>query len=92
MSKEQIYLGQGVSKFDGDSVEFTLNLTKLGADASEFFFEYNGNKYIKLKVNKLRKPNDYGKTHTVLVNTFKPDEVKETASAKKQEQDDDLPF
>jgi hypothetical protein len=48
-------------------------------------FEYNGEKFIKLKVAKMKETNEYGKTHYVEVNTYKP-EVKKEAVA------DDLPF
>ena len=82
---EKIYVGNGVEKFDGDMVEFSLNLTKLGKEATDHMFEYNGEKFIKLKVAKMKETNEYGKTHYVEVNTFKP-EVKKEAVA------DDLPF
>ena len=86
MSKsERIYVGNGVEKFDGDMVEFSLNLTRLGNEAKAHMFEYNGEKFIKLKVAKMKETNEYGKTHYVEVNTFKP-EVKKEAGA------DDLPF
>lgn len=85
MSKtDRIYVGNGVEKFDGDMVEFSLNLTKLGKEAGEHMFDYNGDKFIKLKVAKMKQANDYGKTHYVEVNTYKP-EVKEKV-------EDDLPF
>ena len=85
---EKIYLGNGTEKFDGDLVEFSLNLTKLSAEAGEHIFEYNGEKYVKLKVVKKRDGADqYGKTHYLEVNTFKPEDktTKTTTS-------DDLPF
>jgi hypothetical protein len=40
-------------------------------------------KYIKLKVGKKRKEDEYGKTHHVTVDTYKP---------KKKEEDDEMPF
>jgi len=89
MTKEKIYIGNGTEKFDGDLVEFSLNLSKLGVDAKEFMFEYNGDKYVKLKVVKKRGGADeYGKTHYVEVDTFKPEPKGSTAPAKS----DDLPF
>tara|TARA_R100001126_G_scaffold76922_1_gene45720 strand:+ start:625 stop:891 length:267 start_codon:yes stop_codon:yes gene_type:complete len=81
----RIYVGNGVEKFDGDMVEFSLNLTKLGKEATDHMFEYNGEKFIKLKVAKMKETNDYGKTHYVEVNTFKPEAKKEAVA-------DDLPF
>ena len=55
MSKTQkIYVANGTEKFDGDLVEFSLNLTKLKSEAGEHIFDYNGDKYIKLKIAKKR--------------------------------------
>jgi|TARA_R110000803_G_scaffold95284_1_gene163102 hypothetical protein len=85
---EKIYIGNGTEKFDGGMVNFSLNLTKLGKEASDFMFDYNGDKYIKLKVVKKREEDEYGKTHYVEVDTFKPEPKGSTAPAKS----DDLPF
>ncbi len=84
---EKIYVGNGVEKFDGDLVEFSLNLTKLKSNAGSHIFDgTNGDKYIRLKVVKKRNGADeYGKTHYVEVNTFKPEPKKEAVA-------NDLPF
>ena len=89
MSKtEKIYIGNGTEKFDGGLVEFSLNLSKLSSEAKDHFFEYNGDKYIKLKVVRKRDGADeYGKNHYIEVDTFKP----ETKKAEVQESSD-LPF
>ena len=90
MTKEKIYIGNGTEKFDGDLVEFSLNLSKMNAEAKEFIFDYKGDKYVKLKVVKKRGGADeYGKTHYVEVDTFKPS-AKSTPKPKAE--DDDLPF
>jgi len=93
--QEKIYVGNGIEKFDGDMVEFSLNLTKLKA-AAEHVFEYSGSKYIKLKVCKNRDGmNEYGKTHYVEVNTFKPEpksEPQPVAAVVTDELEDDIPF
>ena len=87
MSKsEKIYVGNGTEKFDGGIVQFSLNLTKLGKDAGEHMFDYNGDKFIKLKVVKKREADEYGKTHYVEVDTFKPEPKKANTV------EDDLPF
>jgi len=77
---EKIYVGSGVEKFDGDLVEISVCLSDL---PKEFMFEYNSKKYIKLKVGKKREEDQYGKTHHVSVDTYKP---------KKKEEEDDFPF
>ena len=57
----------------------------LGKDAKDHMFEYNGEKFIKLKVAKMRETNEYGKTHHVKINDYKPE-------PKKEKVEEDLPF
>jgi len=84
---EKIYVGNGIEKFDGDMVSVSLNLTKLSSEAGEYINEYEGNKYIRLKVAKKKNGADeYGKTHYIEVDTWKP-EAKKVEAVK-----DDLPF
>ena len=83
--KEKIYVGSGKSKFDGDQVAVSVCLTDL---PKEFIFEYNNKKYVKLIVQKKREADQYGKTHYVEVDTFKP----EAKSQAKPQPVDDLPF
>lgn len=88
MAEEKIYVGNGVSKFDGDMVSCSLCLTDL---PQEHMFEYKGKKYVKLNVcSKKDGADEYGKTHYVTVDTFKPEPKKEYENATKQEVD--LPF
>ena len=68
---DKIYLGNGKEFFDGNEIKFSLNLTKL-KEAAEHIFEFKDNKYIKLKVCKKKETDEYGKTHSVQVDTFKP--------------------
>ena len=86
-TKEKIYVGNGVEKFDGDLVQFSLNLTKLKQEAGDYIFDgKTGDKFVTLKVVKKRNgADDYGKTHYVEVDTWKPE-------AKKESVTDDLPF
>ena len=85
MAEEKIYCGSGVSKFDGQMVSTSLCLTDI---PKEYMFEYNGKKYVKLNVSAKRDGADeYGKTHYVTVDTFKPEPKKETAK-----KEADLPF
>jgi len=85
---EKIYVGNGVEKFDGDMVSVSVNLTKLKAEAGEHIFDYDGQKFIKLNVNKNRDgANEYGKTHYISVETYKPEAKKVAAKV-----EDDLPF
>ena len=87
MAEEKIYVGNGVSKFDGNMISCSVCLTDL---PQEHMFEYNGKKYIKLNVSsKKGGADEYGKTHYVAIDTFKPDTKKAEAPA---QADEDLPF
>tara|TARA_R100000656_G_scaffold123707_1_gene100580 strand:+ start:1477 stop:1749 length:273 start_codon:yes stop_codon:yes gene_type:complete len=90
MAEAKIYVGSGVEKFDGDLVEISVCLSDI---PQEHRFEYNSKWYAKLKVSKMRQTNEYGKTHSVAVNTYKPP-VKEEPPVKKEitEVDPNLPF
>tara|TARA_X000001036_G_C20459132_1_gene716679 strand:+ start:617 stop:877 length:261 start_codon:yes stop_codon:yes gene_type:complete len=86
MAEEKIYVGNGVSKFDGQMVSMSVCLSDL---PKEHMFEYNGKRYIKLNVSAKRDGADeYGKTHYVTVDTFKPEPKKEEP----KQQEADLPF
>ena len=93
MSNDQkaIYVGSGTEKFDGDLIEISVCLTDL---PQEHRFEYNGKWYTKLKVSKKKSVDDYGKTHAVSVNTWKPEQKAATPQPKQVEMADDgeLPF
>jgi CelD/BcsL family acetyltransferase involved in cellulose biosynthesis len=78
--KDKIYVGSGKSKFDGDQVAVSVCLSDL---PKEFIFEYNDKKYVKLIVQKKREVDQYGKTHYVAIDTFKPEQ-------KAEAKDDDL--
>ena len=72
----------------------SLCLTDLPA---EHIYEYNNKKYIKLNVQKKKEEDQYGKTHSVSVDTWKPEPKKEDLSAKLESfkvspNDPDLPF
>ena len=72
-NKEKIYVGSGKEKFDGNLIDVSINLSKISKNAKDFIFEYGGDKYIKLKVVKKKGPDEYGKSHYVEVDTWKPE-------------------
>tara|TARA_R100001509_G_scaffold160990_1_gene129519 strand:+ start:1291 stop:1548 length:258 start_codon:yes stop_codon:yes gene_type:complete len=85
MAEEKIYVGSGTSKFDGNMISCSICLSDL---PQEHMFEYNGKKYIKVNVSaKKDGADDYGKTHYVAIDTFKPEAKKENAPV-----EEDLPF
>jgi len=75
MAEEKIYVGSGKGKFDGNLVECSICLTDL---PKEFIYEYQGKKYINLKVQKKKEIDKFGKSHSILVNTYKPEKQKES--------------
>tara|TARA_R100000781_G_C3971023_1_gene90165 strand:- start:36 stop:311 length:276 start_codon:yes stop_codon:yes gene_type:complete len=86
---EKIYVGSGVEKFEGNLINSTICLTDIQQNAADYVFEFNGKKYIKVKVQKKKEVDQYGKTHFVEVDTWKP-EAK--SSQPVESTDDDLPF
>ena len=74
MAEEKIYVGKGVEKFDGDQIAISVNLTDL---PKEFKFEYDKKEYIKLIVQKRREKDQYGKTHYVAIDQWKPEKKEE---------------
>ena len=59
----------------------------------EHVFDYKGNKYLKLNVNLKDQPDQFGKDVSLSVNTYNPEEQKETKPvAEVSNSSDDLPF
>ena len=59
----------------------------------EHVFDYKGNKYLKLNVNLKDQPDQFGKDVSLSVNTYNPEEQKETKPvAEVSNTSDDLPF
>ena len=94
MQKEdKIYVGSGKKAKDYDIVNITVCLDD---KIKEFIYEYKGKKYINLSVGAKQKTDEWGKTHSVAINTFKPDEKKveskPSQETSNQDDSDDLPF
>tara|TARA_Y100001938_G_C7981406_1_gene374590 strand:+ start:551 stop:823 length:273 start_codon:yes stop_codon:yes gene_type:complete len=90
MEKETIYCGNGkevVFNDGGSIVNFSVALDKI----KDHVYEYDGKKYINLTICKNKGgENEYGKTHYVKINDFKP-EQKETV-AEGSSDTSNLPF
>ena len=96
-NNEKIYVGSGKEKFEGSLVNTTINLSKISKTCKDYIFEYGGDKYIKLKVVKKREGEDeYGKSHYVEVDTWKPASAEDKGLSfepeKKEQPDEELPF
>jgi hypothetical protein len=83
---EKIYVGNGKKKTfqnGGSIIDISLTLTGI----KELFQKYGfttdaGKQIIRLQLTERREPDRYGNTHSLTVNTWKPDGQKE----------DDIPF
>ena len=94
---DKIYCGSAKEKtFDGGGSVISVSLTMDGL--SDHFKNYvfttnGGKKIIKLKISKRREVGAYGETHTVEIDTWKPDPNHAAGPAQKPAPaDDDIPF
>ena len=90
MTEDKIYCGSGIEKFDGDLVDIVIDIDKV--NAQQTIFEYSGKRYIKLKVVKKRETDQYGKTHSVQVDTWVPEKQSEPKPESSDNFDDGIPF
>lgn len=71
MSEAKIFVGNGKENEQYGFVNFSICLSDL---PQEHVSEFKGKKYINLTISKKRNgADDYGKTHAVSVNTWKPE-------------------
>ena len=88
---EKIYAGKGKEYGSYGAVMMALDVEVLLQHA----YEYNGKRYVKLSVQKMREPDRYGKTHTVTIDTWQPERKKEEREDAKQRieaSDGEIPF
>jgi len=81
---EKKYVGNGKKVGSYDLVNFTISEEK----ARGSWIEYNGKKYLKLTIAPKKETDKYGKTHTIWVDEYKPEQPKEV----EQKEETDLPF
>lgn len=76
MTKQVNYIGNGTQneQFDG-IVDVVIHMDK----ASEFIFEHEGKKYLKIQVSQRKQPDQFGHTHSV--SHFTPKAKLEAAAA-----------
>jgi hypothetical protein len=88
MSKTQkIFCGSGKQKTD-NWMKITVNPDKL----MEYVQEYEGNRFVKLDINLLPAPNQYGKDIEVTIDTWQPTKSKDKVEVVPDTNNDDLPF
>jgi len=76
--QNKIFVGSGKEVFE-NLINISVCLSDL---PKEYIREYNGKKYISLEVNTKREADKFGKTHSLTVNTWKPDGNSATSTAK----------
>jgi hypothetical protein len=84
------YVGNGKEGKYG-YVNFSVELDKL----LPYTFEYNGKKYVKLTMAKKKEVDQYGKSHTIYIDEYKPEAKEEVTNAQHnpdRETVNDLPF
>ena len=67
--EKRIYLGHGKRVKDYDLINFSLCISDIPTSSP---FEYKGKKYIKLVIGAKKETDQYGKTHSIWLDTFKP--------------------
>jgi len=89
MSQEKKYVGRGKKAGNFDLVNFSISESKV----KDSWFEYNGERYLKMTIGALKNPDNYGKTHSVWIDEYKPNDS-QSPKPKKQAEDlkSDLPF
>lgn len=89
MENKRNFVGGGKQVQGYPLVNFSICLNDIPKDD---IFEYDGKKYIKLTIGEKKGGADqYGKTHSVWVDEYKPDTTEE-ASAPAKATSDSLPF
>jgi hypothetical protein len=88
--QERQYVGRGKKAGNFDLVNFSISESKV----KESWFEYNGERYLKLTIGALKNPDNYGKTHSVWIDNYKPKEGGNDGGgqAPVKEKLNDLPF
>ncbi len=68
-----IYVGNGKAKFNGDLISIMLNVDELSKNFKEFGFTTDaGKRMIKIDVKKGLDVDQYGNTHYVIIDQWKP--------------------
>lgn len=85
------YLGNATENTQYDIINGTICVSDL---AKEDLFEYEGKKYLRISIGR-KKEVKYGKTHSIWVNEYTPDNPKQEqapAARPPKSLEEDLPF
>jgi hypothetical protein len=84
---EKKYVGSGKKVGNYDLINFTISEEK----TKDSWIEYNGKRYLKLTIGNKKETDQYGKTHSVWLDEYKPDAQKQSQTAQALPTPD-LPF
>lgn len=87
-SNDRKFVGKGVKAGNYDIINISIAKSKL----EPYWYEYNGEHYVKLTVGALRQADQYGKTHSVWINDYKPDGGKQQSAPATNVVETDMPF
>ena len=92
MADKKIYCGSGKQKTD-TWLKITINPDKI----MEYTQTYEGKRFVKLDINLLSEPNQFGKDVEVTIDNWRPDRFDSKSETKQKEivlptNNDDLPF
>ncbi len=79
---EKKYVGSGRQVKNYDLVNFTIAEDK----TKDSWIDYNGRRFLKLSIGKKKEIDQYGKTHTVWIDEYVPEQKTESKP------ETDLPF
>mgnify|MGYP005700502181 FL=1 len=79
---EKKYVGSGRQVKNYDLINFTIAEDK----TKDAWIEYNGRKFLNLSIGKKKEVDQYGKTHTIWIDEYVPEQQKESKP------ETDLPF
>lgn len=87
--KPRNYVGNGTQ-----SGEYYINISLKESQLKPHFYEYNGERYVRLTVGKLREANEWGKTHSVWINDYQANKEQQQESTQNApvSAGDGLPF
>ena len=75
------YVGKGIAHQEYDLINFSICLSDIPKE--DIVLAKNGKKYVNLTIARMKDTDQWGKTHTVYIDNFKPE---------KKETDNDLSF
>jgi hypothetical protein len=98
MSDTKIYFGQGKEfKFEDGGTTLNISFSKKDLDEMKGYLNEKG--YINLRCTKRKEPSQYGQTHSIVLDTWKPKAAQNDSTAQKVTtvqndsfDDDSIPF